>query len=380
MTLVTPDDILRSACENAQRSLNTSFINDTDIRSRAEKVSRGTPRAAVRVLLSCLLARIHRPEVDIRKPYTEIGDADAFSGRTYDETYIARFILDYGLPVTQTTGFLTPAYRTKNIILTPQTNLGGRKSGNLVYAAMLRLLDDVYMNRIDAHTLLAEVIRQLILLRDEQQQRLQALLAGVEFARTEHGLAAEQIVTLIYQHIASPGTSRLPVLVVAAAYQVAETYLGERVLPLEAHNAADRQTGALGDLQIALIAEDSLVTAYEMKTRRITVDDIDLVIQKLADSRAHIDNYIFITTDTITEQVHDYARRSYDKIGVEIVVLDCIGFLRHFLHLFHRLRMDFLDAYQRLLVAEPESAVRQPLKEAFLALRQAAESHHDESE
>lgn len=377
---MTPDEILQAAYASVQRALNAPFIDNTDILNRVMIVSRRTPRAAVRVLLACLLAKIHRPEVDIRKPYTEIGGADAFSGRTYDETYIARFILDYGLPVTQTTGFLTPAYRTKNIILTPQINLGGRKAGNVVYTAMLHLLDDVYTERADAEMLLREIIRQLILVRDEQQQRLQALLAGVESVRTEHGLSAEEIVTLIQQHIAIPGTSRLPVLVVVAAYQVAETYLGERVLPLEAHNAADRQTGALGDLQIALIAEDSLVTAYEMKTRRITVDDLDLVIQKLADSRAHIDNYIFITTDTITEQVHDYARHSYDRIGIEIVVLDCIGFLRHFLHLFHRLRMDFLDAYQRLLVAEPESAVRQPLKEAFLALRQAAESHHDESE
>jgi DNA adenine methylase len=36
--------------------------------------------------------------------------------------------------------------------------------------------------------------------------------------------------------------------------------------------------------------------------------------------------------------------------------------------------MQFLEAYQRLLLAEPESAVRQPLKESFLALRIATET------
>jgi hypothetical protein len=51
-----------------------------------------------------------------------------------------------------------------------------------------------------------------------------------------------------------------------------------------------------------------------------------------------------------------------------------IAFLRHFLHLFHRLRKDFLDQYQTLVLHEPDSAVSQGLKEAFLALRQAAES------
>ncbi len=56
------------------------------------------------------------------------------------------------------------------------------------------------------------------------------------------------------------------------------------------------------------------------------------------------------------------------------MVLDCIGFLRHFLHLFHRLRIQFIEEYQRLLLAEPESAVRQELKETFLTLRRAAET------
>ncbi len=60
--------------------------------------------------------------------------------------------------------------------------------------------------------------------------------------------------------------------------------------------------------------------------------------------------------------------------GTEIAVLNCLGFVRHFLHFFHRLRVDFLNAYQELLLAEPDSAVKQPLKEAFLSLRQAAEA------
>lgn len=40
----------------------------------------------------------------------------------------------------------------------------------------------------------------------------------------------------------------------------------------------------------------------------------------------------------------------------------------------HRIRADYLNAYQTLVLNEPDSAVSQTLKEAFLALRQAAES------
>ena len=43
-------------------------------------------------------------------------------------------------------------------------------------------------------------------------------------------------------------------------------------------------------------------------------------------------------------------------------------------HLFHRIRADYLNAYQTLVLNEPDSAISQTLKEAFLALRQAAES------
>jgi len=66
--------------------------------------------------------------------------------------------------------------------------------------------------------------------------------------------------------------------------------------------------------------------------------------------------------------------------GVEFVILDCIGFIRHFLHLFHRIRIEFLDAYQELLLAEPNSAVRQESKVAFLALRRTYESAYSSDE
>jgi len=44
------------------------------------------------------------------------------------------------------------------------------------------------------------------------------------------------------------------------------------------------------------------------------------------------------------------------------------------LHLFHRTRTEYLNAYQTLVLNEPDSAVSQTLKEAWLVLRQAAES------
>ena len=186
-------------------------------------------------------------------------------------------------------------------------------------------------------------------------------------------LPAEAIVKLVEHHLSMPGASRLPVLVVAAAYRAAERSLGERVLPFHAHNAADRQTGALGDLEIALLDDARRVTVYEMKNRSVTTEDIDTALFKIA-QQSDVDNYIFITTSPIEPSVSDYAAKAYSRSGgVEIVVLDCVSFLRHFLHLFYRLRTAFLDAYQQFVLNEPDNAVRPPLKEALLLLRAAAE-------
>ncbi len=133
-------------------------------------------------------------------------------------------------------------------------------------------------------------------------------------------------------------------------------------------------------MEVCLENEDKVVTSYEMKLKRVAADDIDRAVAKIASHTPRIDNYVFITTESIDQQVKGYAQSRYEMLdGVEIVVLDCIGFLHHFLHFFHRARIhrariEFLNAYQSLVLAETDSAVSQPLKEAFLTLRQATES------
>ena len=370
---MTPHDILHGIFQKASAA-SASTIADAAIRERVEYVCRCmSNRAGVRLLMACLLAKLHKPEVDPRKPYTEIGSADSFSGRTYDERYLTAFINEHRLPVNQTTAFLTPTLRNINHALTPDIELVGRPRE--LYTKTLQLLDDVAMQRIDAETLFVATVRSLILLRDEKLARIHALLDAQRRNSGALPLSSEAIITLIGQHLACKNASRLPVLIVAAAYRAAQARLGEHILPLRAHNAADLQTGALGDVEICLTGEDSAVTVYEMKMKRVTPDDIDAAALKIARAPQRIHNYLFVTTDAISPAVAEYASTFYEKLdGTEIAILDCTGFLRHFLHLFHRQRAHYLDAYQGLVLSEPDSAVSQSLKEAFLALRQAAES------
>lgn len=374
----TPAAILDLAFERVIDNLTQPVIDDAGISRNIEFVCRHPQnRAGVRLLLACLLAKSHRPNLDIRKPYTEIGGADCYSGRTYDEAYITSFINKHELPCNPTTAFLTPALRNRNIVLTPEVNLVGKPP--ILYQTVLQLLDNAHQEQIITEDTLAETIRYLLIIRNENRQRISSLIANLRTLKGAIPLSTEAIIKLIEQHLNCRNSSRLPVLIVAAAYQAASGYLGQQALPLASHNAADKQTGALGDIEITLFNDDSVITSYEMKMKKVTVDDINHALQKIRDSVHKIDNYIFITTEQIDQSVQEYAAGIYEQTGgMEVVVLDCISFLRYFLHLFHRLRMDFLDVYQQLVLDEPTSAVNQPLKEAFLALRQATESDQED--
>ncbi len=369
-----PSEILNRALARASANLSKPFVKDERVLKQTDYICRCLRnRAGVRLLMACLLAKIHRPNIDPRKPYTEIGHPDAFSGRSYDEAYITGFINENRLPCNPTTAFLTPALRNIDRTLTTEVEIVGRP--RQLYAYTLQLLDDVHAGQVSAKDLLAEVIRVLLIMRSEKANRMTTLLAGLQHASDAMPLSSEAIVNLIEQHLKSKNSSRLPVLIVAAAYRAAGDKLGERLLPLRGHTVADERTGAMGDVEICLVNDDHVVTAYEMKMKHVTINDIDRSLQKIASATAHIHNYIFITTDIIDDHVRTYAVEAYERTGgTEIAILDCIRFLRHFLHLFHRLRIAYLDAYQELVLAEPDSAVSQPLKEAFLALRQVAEA------
>jgi DNA adenine methylase len=207
--------------------------------------------------------------VDIRKPYTEINGDDAFSGRAeFDEPYVWPFAARHDLPLNATTAFLTPGFRTINVPLAHPLVISGRPKQ--MYASVIDLLENVQHGAIAADDLLAEILRILLLLKREQEERMQQLLAALKTSDSGLPLSSEEIVNLIEQHLSSPHSSRLPVLIVAAAYQTALSHLGEQARTLHAHTAADLQTGALGDVEITLVGDDEIVTSYEMKAKEVT--------------------------------------------------------------------------------------------------------------
>ncbi|MDR3001383.1 MAG: restriction endonuclease, SacI family [Fibromonadaceae bacterium] len=369
MNSITPLNILENLFEKTNKNLSKSNIKDIEMRENIELICRcNANKAPIRFLMSCLLAKIHKPKVDIRKPYTEIEGNDTYSGRFYDEKYVELFVHKYNLPCNPTTAYLTPAFRNLDRILTTNLVLVGRPRE--VYVLVLEILEKAYNQPKIVVKILIEIIRFLLIIKKEDEQRMKRLIADLNQADILP-LSSEKIIKLLTQHLNCKHSSRLPVLIVASAYQTVGEQIGETSKLLKAHNAADKQTGSFGDVEIVLTNEEKIVTCYEMKNKRVTKIDIDVALQKLPKNK--IDNYIFITTDVIEVEVTEYANSLYEKTGIEFAVLDCIGFLRHFLHFFHRKRSLFLDVYQAMVLSEPASAVSQPLKEAFLALRRVAE-------
>ena len=345
------------------------------VEARIEKpihdICRNDNKAPIRYLMSGMVAKMERPSINLYKPITALGGNDAYEGRGYDERIVEPYVLKHQLPCNATTAFLTPSFRKIDRPLAREMFATSRPPEP--YYWMMDVIAYVELYPEKAELVLLEIIRNLIIIKAENDQRLQEQLARIKDRSVVSALSSEEIVNLIVQHLHCKKSSRLPVLVVAAAYETVKDLIGEQAKDLLSHQAADRQTGSLGDVEITLLTEENTVTCYEMKSKAVLKTDIEKGIEKISKYSSHIDNYIFITTNQIDREVNDYAKSLYHEMGTEVVILDCIGFLRHFLHFFHRRRVQFLDNYQELLLKEPTSSVSQALKDAFLALRVAAQ-------
>lgn len=308
----TPSELLNRALDKATKLGDKSAVRDKHIHDRIDLVCRCLGnRAGVRLLMSCMLAKLDRPEIDPRKPYTEIGGNDSFSGRTYDERFLTAFINKHRLPCNSTTAYLTPALRNQDSMLTPSTILVGRPPQ--VYEYTLQILDDVAEGRVSAEAVLTEAVRILISMRDDKDSRMKGLIKALKHVDDALPLSTEGIVSLLQQHLACKHSSRLPVLIVAAAYECAASRLGEKACDLKGHLSADGQSGAMGDIEICLTNDARVVTVYEMKSKHVTRDDIDRALQKIVDRVPRIDNYLFITTETPNDDVREYAKGIYDQ-------------------------------------------------------------------
>src|ERR1043165_2336186 len=173
----SPTNILDLAYQRASHSIDKPLVRNRRATSDIEFVCRCSNQAGTRFLIACLVAKLSNPTFDIRKPYTEIGGTGIYSGRYYDETYVAPFAFKHRLPVNPTTSFLTPAFRTNKTIIEPGVQLIGRPKK--LYFNVVELITAVHNGPLKAKDVLAEIIRWLLIIREERKQRMKTLTASL---------------------------------------------------------------------------------------------------------------------------------------------------------------------------------------------------------
>jgi len=116
---MNPEDVLKNIQKHAEKSLTVSLLDDTVTSENIDYVCRCTSnRSGVRLIMACLLAKLDKPHVDPRKPYTEIGSDDSFSGRSYDEHYLTAFINAYqGLVLSEPDSSVSQALKEAFLVL-----------------------------------------------------------------------------------------------------------------------------------------------------------------------------------------------------------------------------------------------------------------------
>lgn len=144
------------------------------------------------------------------------------------------------------------------------------------------------------------------------------------------------------QHFFHPykarGTSRLPVLAIYALYKVVvpelKRFSGFELKDLELHSAADSQTGAVGDIELA-DSNDAVFEAIEIKHNiPLSVELIDDAAAKLI--KRNISRFYILTTssnctpnDAMTKRIKEMR----DRTGCQIIANGVLPTIRYYLRL-----------------------------------------------
>lgn len=141
-----------------------------------------------------------------------------------------------------------------------------------------------------------------------------------------------------YKYKDSKGASRLPVLALYAIYTVLleelSRFNGKTLKPLEAHSAADAQTGAIGDIEV-VDAEGVAFEAIEVKHGLpITAAMVDSAKQKIRGSQ--VDRYYILTTHSQHEPDADVLKEVENVkklLGCQLIANGVIPSIKYYLRM-----------------------------------------------
>ncbi len=212
----------------------------------------------------------------------------------------------------------------------------------------LEIIDEVEVKGISAQNVLEYFFVLLIKQRDN---------LNIELAKP-HSLSISNIINILKKHFTykytGSGASKLPTLVVYAAYQCmmkeVARYEDKILCSLESHNSADKRSGRIGDIDI----NNKNGTAFEgVEIKHEIQITKQLVIDAYEKFKVHnTDRYYLLTTanmDSANWEDIDLEIQRINQIhGCQVIVNGVYTSLKYYLRLVKE-PADFIDKYVELL-------------------------------
>ena len=243
-------------------------------------------------IVTCLAIKVALPNIDIRYHQVQIQDQTdrpaGFNFRHVSEKVIYPWLNENNFEGAKS-GWQTRTFeRPKPYMLTYDENIGDIKE------PFLKSFNYIEEDKESAKEALACLLHCQMILRESKKITLS--IPKTKDIQLIVGLFNNHF---FHQYKASKGASRLPVLALYAVYSVlidqVNRYKGMTLKPLEAHSAADAQTGAIGDIEISKGKNGEIFEAVEVK-HNIAISDIIIqnAAKKIMDKS--VDRYYILTT------------------------------------------------------------------------------------
>ena len=316
-------------------------------------------KAALAVVITSLVKKITTPQQDIRFYKTGMEGGSGYSGRGLDTKVITPFLNKNNFPAMSESAWLTRSFEQSE----PYTlDYKGAVNPPILKKAWLQILDNVERGTLNPRIALEYLFAGLVAKRDSN--------ASLKLAKPT-GLSIEAIVDYLDLHFMydykSAGASRLPVLAIYAAYtqmmKEVSRYKGYTLPPLQRHNAADRKTDTIGDIQV-LDSNKRIVEAVEVKHLiEITPNIIQTAYKKF--KTEPVKRYYLLTTsedDKHTIENSNAATEIQKKIGCQVIVNVVEPTLKYYLRLLEN-PDTFIIAYSELL--ETDKDIKYEHREAW---------------
>jgi DNA (cytosine-5)-methyltransferase 1 len=331
-----------SQLENALSLAETAFAGGQDLNviisdrlKNALNGLHGRAQAASAVftnIITCLAIKAARPHADVRYHQTQIQKDTSrpagvnFRGVSEETVYpwLSRNRFEGAKSGWQTRTLERP----KPYTMTYDENIA------YVKTEFLTVFDEVEEHSQPAFDALTYLVYKQVVRREEVQITL-------SIPKTKDiGTIVELFRTHFFKsYKGSKGASRLPVLALHAIYSVMvpqlRRYSGKTVVALNAHSAADSQTGSIGDIEVSDGVGGEIFEAVEVKHALTIVESIVADVQlKVMDKS--IERYYILTTHANCEP-DDGAKKIIENIRsvyeCQVIANGVIPTIRYYLRL-----------------------------------------------